>query len=49
MENCLVVREVLDEFCSQSGQTLSEAKSKVFFAPNVDRSDREALSDILGF
>ena len=49
MENCLVVREVLDEFCSQSGQTLSEAKSRVFFTPNVDRSDREALSDILGF
>ena len=39
----------MDEFCSQSGQTLSEAKSRVFFAPNVDRSDREALSDIRGF
>ena len=49
MENCLVIREVLDDFCSQSGQTISEAKSRVFFAPNVDRSDREALSDILGF
>ena len=49
MENCLVIREVLDEFCSQSGQTISEAKSRVFFSPNVDQSDREALSDILGF
>ena len=49
MENCLVIREVLDEFCSQSRQTISEAKSRVFFSPNVDQSDREALSDILGF
>ena len=31
------------------GQTISEAKSMVFFSPNVDQSDREALSDILGF
>ena len=49
MENCLVIKEVLDEFCSQSGQIISEAKSRVFFSPNVDQSDREALSDILGF
>ena len=49
MENCLVIREVLDEFCSQSEQTINEAKSMVFFSPNVDQSDREALSDILGF
>ena len=49
MENCLVIREVLDEFCSLSRQTISEAKSRVFFSPNVDQSDREALSDILGF
>ena len=31
------------------GQTISEAKSMMFFSPNVDQSDREALSDILGF
>ena len=49
MENCLVIREVLDEFCNQSGLTISEAKSRVFFSPNVDQSDSEALSDILGF
>ena len=49
MENCLVIREVLDEFCNQSGLTTSEAKSRVFFSPNVDQSDSEALSDILGF
>ena len=49
MENRLVIREVLDDFCSQPGQTIIEAKSRVFFSPNVDQSDREALSDILGF
>ena len=49
MENCLVIREMLDEFCNQSGQTISEAKSRVFFSLNVDQSDSEALSDILGF
>ena len=37
MENCLVIKEVLDKFCSQSGQTISEAKSRVFFSPNVDQ------------
>ena len=49
MENCLVIKEVLDEFCSQSGHAISKAKSRVFFSPNVDQSDSEALSDTLGF
>lgn len=41
--NCLTIRDVLDEFCSRSGQTISEAKSRVFFSPNVDRDLRESL------
>ncbi|KAK9994753.1 hypothetical protein SO802_024456 [Lithocarpus litseifolius] len=47
--NCATIREVLDTFCNISGQTVSEAKSRVYFSPNVDRDTREALCDILGF
>ena len=48
-ENCNAIREVLDTFCGYSGQTVSESKSRVYFSPNIDPDDREALSDILGF
>nr|XP_023896924.1 uncharacterized protein LOC112008814 [Quercus suber] len=48
-DNCSTIRDVLDEFCDKSGQSVSEAKSRVFFSPNVDRDNRESLSDILGF
>ena len=47
--NCSTIRDVLDEFCEKSGQSVSEAKSRVFFSPNVDRDTRESLSDILRF
>ena len=47
--NCCAIRDVLDEFCKISRQTVSEAKSRVFFSPNVDLDDREAFCDILGF
>ena len=47
--NCLAIREALDHFCRVSGQTASDAKSRVYFSPNVDRDTRESLSDILGF
>ena len=47
--NCSAIRDVLDEFCVLSGQTVSEAKSRVYFSPNVDRDTRESLCDILGF
>ena len=40
---------MLDTFCSISSQTVSEAKSKVYFSPNVDKDTREFLCDILGF
>lgn len=32
--NCLAIRDVLDDFCRVSGQTVSEAKSRVYFSPN---------------
>ena len=47
--NCYAIRDVLDEFCKMCVQTDSEAKSRVFFSPNVDLDDREAFCDILGF
>ena len=47
--NCLAIRDVLDDFCSISGQTVSEAKSRVYFSPNVDKDTRDSLCDILGF
>ena len=46
---CSAIRDVLDEFCEVSGQTVSEAKSRVYFSPNVDRDTGESLCDILGF
>ena len=46
--NCSSIRDVLDEFCAVSGQTISESKSRVYFSPNVDQDSRESLSDILG-
>ena len=49
LNNCLAIRDVLDMFCNLSGQLVSEAKSKVFFSPNVDRDTRESLSNVLGF
>ena len=47
--NCAAIRDVLDTFCSISAQTMSEAKSRVYFSPNLDRDTRESLCDILGF
>ena len=47
--NCSIIRDVLDEFCVVSGQTISDSRSKVYFSPNVDQDSRELLSDILGF
>ena len=47
--NCSPIRDVLDSFCAQSGQSISESKSRVYFSPNIDVDTRESLCDILGF
>ena len=47
--NCSAIRDVLDDFCTRSSQTISESKFRVFFSPNVDIDTRESLCDILGF
>ena len=49
LENCEVIKKVLDMFCKVSGQTISGAKSRAFFSPNIDQDNKEALSIILGF
>ena len=48
-ENCAAIREVLDLFCSKSGQSVSGAKSRVYFSLNVDKDSREDFYAILGF
>ena len=47
--NCVAIRKVLNVFCGVLGQTISEAKSRVYFSPNVDDATKEALCDVLGF
>ena len=34
-KNCIAIRDVLDSFCSFSGQKISEEKSRVFFFFNM--------------
>ena len=48
-ENYSIISSMLQEFCNKSGQKVSEAKSRVFFSPNVDLDQRDDLSSILGF
>ena len=47
--SCATIREVLDNFCEQSGQTINVAKSRVFFSPNVDDNSHEMMCDTFGF
>ncbi|KAH7845274.1 hypothetical protein Vadar_000239 [Vaccinium darrowii] len=45
--NCHVIKNILEDFCSQSGQRISSAKSKVLFSKNVGLDDRVAYANIL--
>nr|POE52758.1 putative ribonuclease h protein [Quercus suber] len=47
-ENCEAISEVLEEFCSATGQKISCEKSKVFFSPTVTMEDRANLTHQLG-
>ena len=40
---------MLNEFCGQSRQIVSEANSRVYILPNVDRDMRDSLCNIMGF
>jgi hypothetical protein len=35
-ENAEVLKNLLDRYCSNSGQKISDAKSSIFFSPNTD-------------
>ena len=48
-KNCLAVKDVLDAFCSLSGQKVSQDKSRVYFSPNVALDERANLCAVLGF
>lgn len=39
----------MDSFCSKSGQSMNESKSRVYFSPNVDMASREDMCNLLGF
>lgn len=47
--NCSTIKDVIDDFCNMSGQSMSITKSRAFFSPNVDRVTRKLLCDTLGF
>ena len=47
--NCYAIKEVLEVFCKKSGQNVSEAKSQVYFSPNVNSDSRDSLANVLGF
>ena len=49
LENYATINSMLQDYCARSRQKVSEAKSHVFFSPNVDQDQREALIDIMGF
>jgi hypothetical protein len=36
LTNATLLRQVLDQYCVNSGQMVSEAKCSIFFCPNVD-------------
>lgn len=48
-KNCMAMKEVLDTFCSFSGQKVSATKTRVFFSPNIPIENRESLCEVLGF
>ena len=47
-ENCEAISEVLEEFCSVTGQKINYEKSKVYFSPVVSVEDRADLTHQLG-
>lgn len=48
MKNCQNIKDALDSFCVLSRQRVSSSKSRVYFSPNVNSSDRENLCTCLG-
>ena len=45
---CDAMVEVLEKFCCESGQRISEDKSQVYFSPNVNSELKEEVCERLG-
>ena len=46
---CEAISEVLEKFCSESGQKISSDKSRIYFSSNVSDELKEEICDRLGF
>lgn len=49
VEQCNVMKDTLDMFCTQSGQLVSGHKSKLFVSPNISLRNAKQLSNLCGF
>ena len=48
-EACEAISNVLQTFCSESGQNVSTKKSRIYFSANVDAEKKEEICGMLGF
>ena len=46
-EGSVAIKEVLDLFCSESGQKLSSTKSRIYFSQNVEASPKSKICENL--
>ncbi|XP_028802470.1 uncharacterized protein LOC114757563 [Neltuma alba] len=49
MEQAGVIKACLDDFCSATGEKVSEAKSRIFFSSNMNHTRRNEISGFLCF
>ena len=45
--NAISLKKILDDYCSASGQRVSEAKSSIYFSPNTKVDDKVEVCQIL--
>jgi hypothetical protein len=45
--NATTLRNVLNTYCASSGQLVSDPKSSIYFSPNTDAEDKDAVRSIL--
>ncbi|MDP0995402.1 hypothetical protein, partial [Klebsiella pneumoniae] len=49
VDQAILIKSVLDNFCRASGEKISVAKSKIFFSANTSSDIQEAIISDLGF
>lgn len=47
--NCLALKEIIEVFCSASGQSINYEKSSVFFSSKTPVETMEAIAEVLSF